>query len=103
VIPERDFIYTIGENTLHIACNHNFVLFMMNIGVVLIKNMEWSMMVTPRFRYAVDKYWLIYTAAAIVLPVLGVLLARELRQRVWLPYILPRLRPAGPPGNPSLT
>jgi hypothetical protein len=91
VLPERDLLVDLGQQTLHIAANHLFVFYLITAAAVKLKGLDPQVyLVTPWRQYAAEKYWPVYLLAGIFVPYGATWLARKLRESVKSWRALPR-------------
>lgn len=68
VLPNKDILYNIGDNTLHIMSNHLFVFFILNIFIVKIYNVDIINLNDVSYKFNIDSFWPIYFFCGVLIP-----------------------------------
>lgn len=68
VIPNKDILYNIGDNTLHIMSNHIFVFFIINLFIVKIYNIDLINLSDVSYKFNINSFWPIYFFSGVLMP-----------------------------------
>lgn len=79
ILPNNDWLITIGEKSLHILANHLFIFFLINMFIVQMGKVNISSLNDFWFRYNIHKYWLVYVIPGVLLPTFFALISDKLK------------------------
>ncbi|MBU3091665.1 acyltransferase family protein [Clostridium sp. CF011] len=82
-IEENDILLSIGENSFHIMANHLFVFLIMNFIIVKVKAIDHNVLNSVWYAYRLEKYWLVYVMAGILIPTYIAVFAKKSRIRLY--------------------
>ncbi|WP_032122630.1 acyltransferase family protein [Clostridium amazonitimonense] len=82
LFPENDFLYTIGENTMHIMLNHMIVFFVINGIFYKLGAFEFEKLNDIWFTYNPGHLWLLYITLGVLVPTYVTLGIKRFRSKM---------------------